>query len=48
MAANVNPDLVRERNTASFDVNELSVFLAGSKEKFERRKYIGEWKIKSV
>ena len=43
MAANVNSDLVRERENATFDVNKLSYIIYGGKDKLERKQEIGKY-----
>ena len=41
MAKSVNPDLVKERQGASFDVERLTNLLDGSITKTRRRRYLG-------
>ncbi|EDO36279.1 predicted protein [Nematostella vectensis] len=36
----MNPDIARERSKASFDIQELTYFLDGGKEKTSRRRYL--------
>lgn len=43
----MNPDLARERSKASFNVEELTNLLDGGKDKTERRRYLGEHKLKN-
>ena len=41
-AAKVNPDIARERQTASFNPTELTYLLYGGREKTERKRFLGE------
>ena len=45
MAAQVNPDLQRERNKATFDPLELTYALDGCEEFTQRRRELGKSKI---
>lgn len=38
----VNPDLQKERNTATFDPHEFSIFWAGGPEKYKEKKSLGK------
>lgn len=38
----VNPDLQKERNTATFDPHEFSVFWAGGEAKYKEKKSLGK------
>lgn len=42
----MNPDIRRERENASFDVEKLTYILDGGPEKTKRRREIGEFYIK--
>jgi len=41
-AKQVNPDLLKERKTATFDAREFSVLWAGGEERFKEKKALGE------
>lgn len=41
-ALEVNPDLQKERNTATFDPQEFSIFWAGGVEKYKEKKALGK------
>ena len=40
-SSHVNPDIQKERNTATFDPLQLTYVLDGGKEKTQRRRYVG-------
>lgn len=41
-AKEVNPDLQKERNTATFNPHEFSVFWAGGEDRYKEKKALGE------
>jgi len=41
-ALEVNPDLQKERNTATFDPHEFSVYWAGGPKKYKEKKTLGK------
>ena len=43
MAGRVNPDLQKERNTATFDPDQLTFVLDGGEKFTKRRRYIGKY-----
>uniref|UniRef100_A0A3B5ABG0 Uncharacterized protein n=1 Tax=Stegastes partitus TaxID=144197 RepID=A0A3B5ABG0_9TELE len=43
----MNPDIARERENSTFDVNKLTNILDGGPEKTRRRREIGEFEITS-
>lgn len=43
MCTKVNPDLQKERNSASFYPEEFTIWWYGGKKKYEERKALGEF-----
>lgn len=41
----MNPDIMKERQNATFDVEKLTNILDGGPEKTKRRREIGEWNV---
>ena len=39
----INPDLQRERDKASFDIQELACFIQGGEERYRRRVEVGKY-----
>lgn len=44
----MNPDIIKERQNATFDVEKLTYILDGGLEKTKRRREIGEFEMTSL
>lgn len=43
MSAKVNPDLQKERNKATFNTEEFTIWWSGGRKKYEERKALGKF-----
>lgn len=46
--ANVNPDLLKERQKATFDVENLTNFIHGGRDRVKRKRYLRTFNIECV
>lgn len=46
MSAKINPDLQKERNTATFNPHEFTIWWKGGQKKYEQHLALGKFSIK--